>query len=289
MRIEARRPDRDSDSTESSYRLTDHVRQTSAIEAKYDQLMAEMADPAVQADTAKFRAHSKALSEMQPLVERVPRVQGRRRADRRDRGAAQGPDMRELAQEELTTLEARRDALLAELKILLVPKDPNDEKNIVLEIRAGTGGDEAALFAADLFRMYSRYAERQGWRVEVLNLSDSGGGGIKEVIALIEGKQRLQPAEVRERRAPRAARAGDRSERPHPHVDGDRRGAARGRGSRHPDRREGSARRHVLLERPRRPERQHDLLGRPHHPHPDRHWSSRSRTRSRRSRTARRR
>ena len=97
--------------------------------------------------------------------------------------------MRELAQEEMKDLEASRDALLAEIKVLLVPKDPNDAKNVVLEIRAGTGGDEAALFAADLFRMYSRYAERQGWKIDVLNLSDSGAGGIKEVIALIEGQR----------------------------------------------------------------------------------------------------
>jgi peptide chain release factor 1 len=96
--------------------------------------------------------------------------------------------MRELAQAELPSLEARRDQLLADLRLLLVPKDPNDAKNVVLEIRAGAGGDEAALFAADLFRMYSRYAERQGWRVEVLNMSDSGTGGVKEVTAIIEGR-----------------------------------------------------------------------------------------------------
>src|SRR5690606_10198964 len=98
------------------------------------------------------------------------------------------PDMRELAQDELESLEARRDTLLGEIRILLIPKDPNDARNVMLEIRAGTGGDEAALFAGDLFRMYSRYAERQGWKLEVLSLSDSGGGGIKEVIALIEGR-----------------------------------------------------------------------------------------------------
>jgi peptide chain release factor 1 len=96
--------------------------------------------------------------------------------------------MRELAQEELKSLEARRDALLAEIRLLLVPKDPNDAKNVVLEIRAGAGGDEAALFAADLFRMYSRYAERQGWRVELLNVSENGSGGTKEVTAIIEGR-----------------------------------------------------------------------------------------------------
>jgi peptide chain release factor 1 len=96
--------------------------------------------------------------------------------------------MRELAQEELAALNARRDTLMAEIKVLLVPRDPNDAKNVVLEIRAGTGGDEAALFASDLFRMYSRYSERNGWRVEVLNLSETGVGGTKEVTALIEGK-----------------------------------------------------------------------------------------------------
>jgi peptide chain release factor 1 len=98
------------------------------------------------------------------------------------------PDMRELADEEMGQLTARRDALLADIKILLVPRDPNDAKNIILEIRAGTGGDEAALFAADLFRMYTRYAERHGWKIEMLSMSDSGVGGIKEVIALISGR-----------------------------------------------------------------------------------------------------
>jgi len=97
-------------------------------------------------------------------------------------------DMRELAQEELTQLQQRRETLLADIKVLLVPKDPNDAKNVILEIRAGTGGDEAALFASDLFRMYSRFAERQGWKVEVMSLSESGVGGIKEVVATISGK-----------------------------------------------------------------------------------------------------
>jgi peptide chain release factor 1 len=96
--------------------------------------------------------------------------------------------MRELAQEELAQLQQRRDALLADIKVLLVPKDPNDAKNVILEIRAGTGGDEAALFASDLFRMYSRFAERQGWKIEVMSLSESGVGGIKEVVAVISGK-----------------------------------------------------------------------------------------------------
>ena len=159
-----------------------------SVEAQYEKLMTEMADPAVQADSARFRAHSKMLSEIQPLVERFREYKEVVAELTATEGLMKDPDMRELAQAELSSLEARRDQLLADLKLLLVPKDPNDAKNVVLEIRAGAGGDEAALFAADLFRMYSRYAERQGWRVEVLNLSDSGTGGVKEVTAIIEGR-----------------------------------------------------------------------------------------------------
>jgi peptide chain release factor 1 len=160
-----------------------------AVEARYEQLMAEMADPAVQADSAKFRGHSKALAEIQPLVEHFRQYKDVAGQIAATEDLVKDPDMRELAQEELKALEARRDALLAEIKVLLVPKDPNDEKNVLLEIRAGTGGDEAALFASDLFRMYSRYAERQGWKLEVMNHSESGTGGTKEVIALIDGRQ----------------------------------------------------------------------------------------------------
>ncbi|HEY3883865.1 MAG TPA: peptide chain release factor 1 [Vicinamibacterales bacterium] len=159
-----------------------------SIEGKYEQIAAEMADPAVQADTAKFRAHSKSLAEIQPLVEKYREYKDVSSQRSATEELLKDPDMRELAQEELRQLDTRRDALLAEIKVLLVPRDPNDAKNVILEIRAGTGGEEAALFASDLFRMYSRFAERQGWKVELLSLSDSGVGGIKEVIATIAGK-----------------------------------------------------------------------------------------------------
>jgi peptide chain release factor 1 len=159
-----------------------------AAEARYNLLMTEIADPAVQADTAKFRAHSKELSELQELVDHFKQLQEVEGQIAATRELMKDPDMRELAEDEMNALLARQTALTAELKILLIPKDPNDAKNVVLEIRAGTGGDEAALFASDLFRMYSRYAERQGWRLEVLNLSETGVGGTKEVTALIEGK-----------------------------------------------------------------------------------------------------
>jgi len=159
-----------------------------SVESKYEQMMAEMADPAVQADNARFRSHSKALSDMQPLVDKFREYKDVLAQIEATGQMLADPDMRELAEEEMAQLTARREALLADIKILLVPKDPNDAKNIILEIRAGTGGDEAALFASDLFRMYTRYAERNAWKIELMSMSDGGVGGIKEVIALISGR-----------------------------------------------------------------------------------------------------
>ena len=162
-----------------------------SVESRYDDLTQKLSDPAVQADQSQYRTHAKALAEIEPLVERAREFK-KVLADivhAQELAAGSDPEMRELAQEELSELEARRDALDAEIKVLLLPKDPNDEKNVMLEIRAGTGGEEAALFAAELFRMYTRYAESQGWRVEVLSTSESGVGGIKEAIAMIEGRR----------------------------------------------------------------------------------------------------
>jgi peptide chain release factor 1 len=159
-----------------------------SVENRYEQMAAEMGDPAVQADNAKFRAHSKAVAEMQPLVEAFRAYKHVITQITENEELLKDPDMRELAQDEMKALVARRDALLADIKVLLVPKDPNDAKNIILEIRAGTGGDEASLFAADLFRMYTRFAERNGWKIEMLSINDSGAGGLKEVIAIIAGK-----------------------------------------------------------------------------------------------------
>src|SRR5712691_6613242 len=159
-------------------------------EQRYEDLMRLLGTTEVQSDPAEYRKHAKALAEVEPLVERFREYKTvvRDVAQTEELSAAGDPDMRELAKEELKSLVARREALLAELKILLIPKDPNDEKNVVLEIRAGTGGDEAALFAAELFRMYSMFAERNGWRLEVMSSSDTGVGGLKEVIATIEGR-----------------------------------------------------------------------------------------------------
>src|SRR5262247_1455447 len=162
----------------------------SAVESRYEELTARLGTAEIQSDPAEYRKAAKALSDLEPLVQTFRQYKDVQKdiegAEELVRGS--DADMRELAQEELASLETRREQLLQDLKVLLIPKDPNDEKSVILEIRAGTGGDEAALFAADLFRMYSRYAERQGWRLEVLSTSESGVGGIKEVIASIEGR-----------------------------------------------------------------------------------------------------
>jgi peptide chain release factor 1 len=161
-----------------------------ATERQYEELVARLGSPELQGDPAEYRKQAKTLADIEQTVERFREYKAVARdvAETEELAAAGDSDMRALAQEELKALIIRREALLSELKVLLVPKDRNDEKNVILEIRAGTGGDEAALFAAELFRMYSKYAERQGWRLEVMSSSDTGVGGLKEVIATIEGR-----------------------------------------------------------------------------------------------------
>ena len=166
------------------------IEKLKTVSAKYDELTGLVSTPAVQADAAAYRTHSKALAEMQPIVDgfrEYERVENQL-AQAREVAGSGDAELRELAQEEIAAHEQRLEALGQQLRMLLVPRDPNDDRNVVLEIRAGTGGDEAALFAADLFRMYSRYAERQGWKVDVLSHSDTGVGGLKEAIATVEGK-----------------------------------------------------------------------------------------------------
>src|SRR5258707_292982 len=162
------------------------------IEIRYDELTQALASPEITSDSAKYQKTAKAHSEISPIVEKYREYKdltkgiGESKAmlvDEKD------PEMRAYAQEELQKLEPRVSLIEEELKVLLLPKDPNDEKNVIIEIRAGTGGDEATLFAAEMFRMYDRYAESQRWKVEVLSTSESGVGGLKEIIALIEGQR----------------------------------------------------------------------------------------------------
>jgi peptide chain release factor 1 len=163
------------------------------IEKKYDELTAQLGDPGVLADPALYQKTAKAHSDLSEVVEKYREWKGIRKGLEETKAllaeASTDAEMKALADEELADLEKRQEKVEEELRILLLPKDPNDEKNVVLEIRAGTGGDEATLFAQEIFRMYNRYAESQGWRVEVLSTSLSGIGGVKEVIALIEGQK----------------------------------------------------------------------------------------------------
>jgi peptide chain release factor 1 len=161
------------------------------IEAKYEELTQALASPEVIGDSSRYQKTAKAHSELSEIVDKYREYKDLQRgiAESKTMIAEESDaDLKAYAQEELTRLEERLAATEADLKVLLVPKDPNDEKNVILEIRAGTGGDEATLFAAEIFRMYTRYAETKRWKVEVLSTSESGVGGLKEVIAIIEGK-----------------------------------------------------------------------------------------------------
>ncbi|MDR0882312.1 MAG: peptide chain release factor 1 [Candidatus Adiutrix sp.] len=161
------------------------------IERNHRKLEADLSDPEVLKDSRLFRDTARRHNELGKLVSAWHRLQKIQEDLEGARAmlADENQEMREMAQAELETLAAEETRAAEDLKILLLPRDPNDDKNTVIEIRAGTGGDEAALFAADLFRMYGRYAETRGWRVEILSSSPTDGGGFKEIIALIEGER----------------------------------------------------------------------------------------------------
>jgi peptide chain release factor 1 len=161
------------------------------VEARYEELNQLLANPETVADSKKYQKTAKAHSELGEIVSKYREYKDLERGINDTRNMVReetDPDLKLMAEEELATLEQRLEQCETELKVLLLPKDPNDERNIILEIRAGTGGDEASLFAADIFRMYSRFAESQGWRVEIMSSNATGVGGYKEIIALIEGK-----------------------------------------------------------------------------------------------------
>jgi len=161
------------------------------IEARFDALTRQMADPAVIADGEAYRKIAKTRSELEEVVGKYRDYKLAKNNYDEARSMVEDPDpeLRQMAADEIARLEPELVRIEEELKVLLLPKDPLDDKNIVLEIRAGTGGDEATLFAAEVFRMYTRYAETQKWRVEVTDVSESAAGGIKSVIALISGNK----------------------------------------------------------------------------------------------------
>jgi peptide chain release factor 1 len=161
------------------------------IETRYEDLGRQLADPLLVTDQQKYHKTAKAHRDLEMIVGKYRELKQAQQgiADAKGMLSESDPELAAMAQEELTRLTHESSGLEEEIKVMLLPKDPNDEKNVILEIRAGTGGDEASLFVAEVFRMYSRFAEQHRWKVEVLSQSESGVGGLKEVIAIIEGKR----------------------------------------------------------------------------------------------------
>ena len=159
---------------------------------KYEELSLKVSDPDVISNQTVWQKHIKEMGEMEPIVNKYREY---KKASDDLEGAKEllaeaggDEDLKEMAKMEISELEDKIEVYSQELKILLIPKDPNDERNVILEVRAGTGGDEAALFGADLLRMYTRYAERRGWKTEIMDMNDTGIGGIKEAVVMIKGK-----------------------------------------------------------------------------------------------------
>src|SRR5262247_15034 len=219
-----------------------------ALVARHQAVERELASPVAPETYVKL---SREFAELAPIVETVNNYRAVAAEiaglDALIADAATDAEMRAMAATEKPQLEQKRAALERELRLALIPKDAMDERNVILEIRAGTGGDEAALFAGDLFRMYERYAATQGWKVEVISLSEGTMGGFKEIVAEIRGRG------------------------PHPYLDRHRRRAARGSRRRYRHRRRRPQDRHLALGRRRRPARQQDRIGGARDPHSHRH------------------
>jgi peptide chain release factor 1 len=158
------------------------------LSRRYLELDDLLCDPRVLADRNQLSKLNKERTDIEPLVHAFGRYRTLEKKIRDDEEALADPELRELVEMELPELQTERKSLEGQIQLLLLPTDPNDKKNVVLEIRGGEGGEEASLFAADLFRMYSRYAETKGWKIEILSMSESSSGGFKEVIALVNGK-----------------------------------------------------------------------------------------------------
>ncbi|MBI4161043.1 MAG: peptide chain release factor 1 [Acidobacteria bacterium] len=161
------------------------------LERKFDALGELLGSPGIAADPARYREHAKAFAELERIVSKFREFRGVEAEIRQAKELLRSPgdeEIRRLAEDEVASLQERLRGLESDLRRLLLPRDPNDDKNVILEVRAGTGGDEASLFAQEIFRMYGRYAERRGWKVELLSANPTGMGGVKEAIALIEGR-----------------------------------------------------------------------------------------------------
>ncbi len=165
------------------------IRKLESLKARFAELEELLCQPHVLSDAKKYTELNRERADLNELVQTFSRYQAAEKQLEDDRAALADPELRELAELEIPELEQQLGELAQQLNLLLLPSDPNDARNTVLEIRAGTGGEEAALFAADLFRMYSRYAETRRWKVEVLSMSEAAAGGLKEIVALISGER----------------------------------------------------------------------------------------------------
>lgn len=166
------------------------IEKLNSLERKFEELGVLLADPAVIADQPAYQKHAKSYRDLEPVVEKFREYKGILRAleETRALGVSEtDPEMKKMVEEEAAELTRREEECRKGLQLLLMPRDPNDDRNVLLEIRAGTGGNEATLFAAELFRMYSRFTERTGWRVEIMEGHESEVGGFKEIIAIVEG------------------------------------------------------------------------------------------------------
>lgn len=158
------------------------------LEQRYDQLSDLLADPATGSDNDKRRQYGKEQAELEPIVSKFREFQENQKALKETEALLSDKEMAEMAKEEVDALQKAGEGLMDEIKVLLLPTDPNDEKDVIVEIRAGAGGDEAGLFAADLFRMYTKYAERKRWKIEIMSGNSSGIGSVKEVIFEVHGR-----------------------------------------------------------------------------------------------------
>ena len=228
-----------------------------ALEDRYEALTEEMGQPEIVNDYQRLQVLAKERATLEQVVQLFRSLRGVEEQVEEARLMADDADeeISSMAQEELASLEKEQERLQLALRSALLPVDPRDDRNVIVEVRAGTGGEEASLFASELYRMYSRYAEQRRWPVEVISFSESDKGGFKEIVFEVQRPRRLLAPQVRERRPPRAARAGHGGAGPHPHLDRYGRGAARGRRGRAGDQRERLARRYLPLGRRRRPER----------------------------------
>jgi peptide chain release factor 1 len=162
------------------------------LDTRYQEMTQELSTPEVVSDSARYQKLAKQHAELEEIVNKhreLKKIEKDLAGARQMIAESEDAEMRHLAQEEERQLSARKEQIERELKLLLIPKDPNDDKSVIVEIRAGTGGDEAGIFAGDLFRMYSRYAESQGWKVEVMESSPASMGGVKEIVASIQGNK----------------------------------------------------------------------------------------------------